>query len=345
MIERVIQDLEITSELLIKIYFIDGLGPVSVEKILTGLTLTEREKKLLASGRDNKVILEQVSRERELCAQNNIKIITRLDPEYPDILRETPAAPFVLWVRGNFSDLKNLVGIGVVGARDADSYGKQATERIVDSLGPEAIVISGGARGVDSCAHRRALANGQKTVVIIGSGQAYSYPAENKKLFDKIASDDNGLIISPFSYFTKPDRKNFPIRNRIIAGLSEKIIVVQAKEKSGGLITAQYALAYNRDVAAVPGRITDELSLGTNKLLQAGAEVYIPDYREVTDHVNLSESQSDSERVLLFLQSPRRLDEISEHCKLSQEKLGLLLAELETQARVSQNYLGQWECV
>ena len=178
--------------------------------------------------------------------------------------------PAFLYVRGNLN--KDDINIAVVGSRQASTYGKYTTEKISRELALKGLtIVSGMARGLDSAAHRGALTAHGRTVAVLGSGLDVIYPPENKKLFADIIQ--NGAVISEFPLGTPPRSTNFPARNRIISGMSYGVVIVEAGEKSGSLITARLALEQGREVFAVPGSIDTAGSRGTNKLIKQGAKL------------------------------------------------------------------------
>ncbi|QQR53421.1 DNA-protecting protein DprA [bacterium] len=215
----------------------------------------------------------EVEKEITEAGKNNIHWTTFLDSDYPDQLKHSHNPPAVLYWQGN-QDLKvPFESLAVVGSRAMDGYGKQ----VLESLLPECVVagipiISGGALGIDAAAHQISLEYGGKTVVVLGSGLLKPYPEKNRALFEQVA-DSGGFVISGFPLHIPPVAQNFPIRNRVIAGLSHTCLVVQAAEKSGALITAECALQEGRNVAAVPGDVFDPLSAGCNNLIKNGAYV------------------------------------------------------------------------
>jgi len=201
----------------------------------------------------------------------NISIITIQDEEYPDKLKNIYACPPLLYYQGNIASLKSK-SLAIVGSRKATIYGQQIAEKIAFDLAKAGFaIVSGMARGIDSCAHWGAIKAQGETVAVLGCGIDIVYPPENKKLFDRIRL--NGAIVSEFPPETPPEAKNFPRRNRIISGLSDGVIVVEAAQKSGSLITAELALQQGRDVFAVPGSIFNTYSKGTNCLIQQGAKL------------------------------------------------------------------------
>ena len=212
----------------------------------------------------------KVKAELELIDKNEIKIITYQDELYPAKLMNIYDRPPFLYVRGNLN--KNDINIAVVGSRLASIYGKYTTEKISRELALKGLtIVSGMARGIDSVAHRGALTAHGRTIAVLGSGLDVIYPPENKKLFTDIIQ--NGAVISEFPPGTPPLSANFPTRNRIISGMSYGVVIVEAGEKSGSLITARLALEQGREVFAVPGSIDSAGSRGTNKLIKQGAKL------------------------------------------------------------------------
>ncbi|MGV8056567.1 MAG: DNA-processing protein DprA [Smithellaceae bacterium] len=211
-----------------------------------------------------------ISKDLELIENAGINVITYQDDLYPAKLLEIYDRPPLLYVKGNLK--KDDVNISIVGSRIASTYGKYTTEKISRELALQGItVVSGLARGIDSAAHRGALTAQSRTIAVLGTGLDIIYPPENKKLFADI--EENGAVISEFPLKTPPRACNFPARNRIISGMSYGVVVVEAGEKSGSLITARLALEQGREVFAVPGSIDSAGSRGTNKLIKQGAKL------------------------------------------------------------------------
>ncbi|UCC74515.1 MAG: DNA-processing protein DprA [Gemmatimonadota bacterium] len=190
-------------------------------------------------------------------------------PDYPEALRALPQPPPVLHVQGRF-ELLTRPGIAVVGTRQHSAYGRDATVSLVVGLARAGyVIVSGMARGIDSIAHRTALDVGGETVAVLGTGIDVPYPREHTELFALIAA--RGCLVTEFPPGTPPLKYHFPQRNRLIAGLAQAVLVVEAPEKSGALITAHYALEEGKEVFAVPGPIHNPTSFGTNRLIQDGA--------------------------------------------------------------------------
>ena len=213
---------------------------------------------------------DKVKVELEFLSKNDINIITYQDELYPAKLMNIYDRPPFLYVRGNLN--KDDTNIAIVGSRLASTYGKYTTERISRELALKGLtIVSGMARGIDSVAHRGALTAHGRTIAVLGSGLDVIYPPENKKLYADIIQ--NGAVISEFPLGTPPRSANFPTRNRIISGMSYGVVIVEAGEKSGSLITARLALEQGREVFAVPGSIDAAGSRGTNKLIKQGAKL------------------------------------------------------------------------
>ena len=195
------------------------------------------------------------------------------DGSYPALLREIADPPITLYVRGDWQACFELPCVGVIGSRMCSTYGENAAEMLSRDLASRGIcIVSGLARGIDTAAHRGAIRGNGKTVAVMGTGIDGVYPKENAKLINEIL-ESGGAIVSQFPLGTPPLKDNFPYRNRIISGLSLGVVIVEATEKSGSLITARLAMEQNREVMAVPGNITSRNSIGTNYLIKSGAKL------------------------------------------------------------------------
>jgi DNA processing protein len=265
--------------------------------------------------------------------KEGVQIFTLASERYPPYLREIFAPPPVLFVRGDVSAF-TLPCIAVVGTRSPTVYGKTVTRSLTQELVGQGLVIASGlARGIDTIAHETCLERGGRTIAVLGCGIDIPYPAENAALARRIG--ETGILISEFPMGTRPEPFNFPRRNRIISGLAAGVLVVEGGEKSGGLITASYALAQGRDVFAVPGPITSPLSAGPFNLIREGA-IPARSGREIADALALFGSHrpagkpggetppaagegiqlsllSESERNIYetLSETPRRMDELS----------------------------------
>lgn len=229
----------------------------------------------------NEKVRKDLKRHIEYITNNNIEIITIEDEQYPNKLKEIYDPPMILYARGNI-DILNKESIAIVGCRDISNYGISATKYFSFNLARKNInIISGLAKGVDSFAHIGAICAKGKTIAVVGNGLDSIYPRENLDIAKKIL-ETGGTILSEYPLGTKPEKKNFPARNRIISGLSTSIIVVEAKERSGTLITVDFALEQGRNVYVVPGNIDSINSVGTNELLKQGA-------KPITSYLDLKE--------------------------------------------------------
>ena len=211
--------------------------------------------------------------------ENNIKIININEREYPQALKKIYDPPISLYVKGNIKKLNNK-NIGIVGCRECTTYGKKSAEYFAYNLSKQNInIVSGLAKGIDSYAHLGSLNTGN-TIAVLGNGLDMIYPKENLELANEIIKK-GGTIISEYPCGSKPDKMKFPARNRIISGISSGIIVIEAKEKSGTLITVDFALEQGRDVFVVPGNINSINSVGTNDLIKQGARL-VTTYEDVS---------------------------------------------------------------
>ena len=219
-----------------------------------------------------------VEAERERAARCGVDILCSGDPSWPPLLGETPDPPAVLWVRGRLP-LAETPSMAIVGARHPTAYGLAVTSRLARELAQAGLVlVSGGARGIDSVAHEAALAAGAPTVAVLGCGVDVAYPREHDGLFGRIASA--GAVVSEHPLGTRPRPHHFPVRNRLLAGWTRGVLVTEATLRSGSLITARLALDLGREVMAVPGPITSRASEGCNELLARGAKL-VRDGRDV----------------------------------------------------------------
>ncbi|WP_019722026.1 DNA-processing protein DprA [Heyndrickxia coagulans] len=206
-----------------------------------------------------------------LYREKQIRMTARFEPEYPPLLKETYQPPAILYSIGNISLLKKRA-LAVVGSRKAGSYAEKAADHLLPPLiEKQFTIVSGLARGADAIAHRAAMKFGGKTIAVLGSGFFHIYPRENTGMAEKIKQGH--LLLSEYPPFTRPEKWRFPERNRIISGISEGVLVLQAEKRSGSLITADYALQEGREVFSVPGNVLDSLSAGTNHLIQQGAKL------------------------------------------------------------------------
>ena len=209
----------------------------------------------------------------EYSQSNGIKTINILNKNYPERLKNIYDYPILLFAKGNLDILNSEKIIAIVGTRNCSLYGNKITKEFSYSLAKRgAIIVSGIAKGIDTQAHIGALEASGKTIAVLGSGINYVYPKENEKLYRSII-EKSGLVISEYPLYTKPIPNYFPWRNRIISGLSDKVLVTEASKKSGSIITANFALEQGREVYAIPGNINSIVSKGTNDLIKDGANL------------------------------------------------------------------------
>ena len=220
--------------------------------------------------RARKGLRRRAEREARRCRRAGIDLVCWDSTGYPELLRRIAVPPLLLYVRGCLEP--DPLRIGVVGSRTPTGYGRRVAVGLGSGLAARgAQVVSGGARGVDTLAHQGALEGGGTTVAVLGSGLAIPYPEENAGLFERLA--DGGAVVSEFPLDEAPRRENFPRRNRLISGLAVALVVVEAAERSGSLITASHALEQGREVMAVPGPVSSAKSEGCNRLIQQGAKL------------------------------------------------------------------------
>jgi len=196
------------------------------------------------------------------------KAVTIIDPGYPEILKQIYRPPFVIYYYGNFNLLNSISNnVSVVGTRNPSSYGEKITADIVKKISKQYVIVSGLAKGIDSISHKACIESGGSTIAVLGSGIDYCYPKENEELYENIKT--NHLLMSEYPGLVMPNKLNFPMRNRIIAGLGKSLLITEAKEQSGTSITAHYALEFGRIIMAVPTRVGE--SSACNQLIRSGA--------------------------------------------------------------------------
>jgi DNA processing protein len=229
----------------------------------------------------------------QVAGERGVSAIPLCDQRYPARLKQIPDPPLVLYTKGRLSahDLHHVVG--VVGTRRPTSYGQKMTKEISGGLASNGItIVSGMAIGVDSFAHRAAIESGAQTIAVLGCGADVCYPSSNRPLYDMLISGEHGAVVSEYFPGTKPETWRFPARNRIIAGLSEAVVVIEAGESSGSLITAKLAFEYCREVFAVPGRVDSPMSAGTNALIASNQAHLITGYQDVMNGMNWARSEA-----------------------------------------------------
>ncbi|MEH2930529.1 DNA-processing protein DprA [Candidatus Ventrimonas sp. KK005] len=331
------------------------LGAVSIRKLYeyyhsfeTIYNMEEREftKNHLLKASQEKALQEWRSHislckeEYAKLTQRQIRFVTPWDEDYPKQLLNIADYPMGLFVKGRLP-VKDHPSVAIVGARGCSAYGSQLAEEFACTLAREQIqIISGMALGIDSASHWGAIKASGATFGILGCGVDICYPASNYNLYESIIR--TGGILSEFPLKTNPKARNFPMRNRIISGLADAILVVEAKAKSGSLITAETGLEQGREIFAVPGRITDYLSAGCNQLIQQGAEIAtspgdILEYlgikykKQLIIHEKNANSLAKKEKMLYSCLDfkPKHLDDIMDNCGLTLSECMSILLELE----------------
>lgn len=370
---------------LLQLTLTPGLGPVLISRLLAAFGSAaaaleasaadlERIKgigtgKSVAFVKGFREARAKVDDELALAERLGVTLVPRGDPMYPPLLASIDDAPPLLYLRGRLDPSgPDRYPVAIVGSRNATAYGIEQAERFAGVLGRAGlVVVSGGARGIDTAAHRGALRGGGRTVAILGCGLAECYPPENAELFDRIAAS-GGAVISELPLRTHPEADNFPARNRLISGMSLGVIVIEAGKRSGSLITARLAAEdHGREVMAVPGRVDSPASWGTHELLKQGGAALVTEPGDVlailetparhsfngshqdryADPTRAADSLfadrlstgalplSDVQRAILAaLDSPRTLDELAQATGLSPATLRAEVTVLEIQRRV-----------
>ena len=356
---------------------IPGLGNRRIEKferVFSDLSAVFKLKKAVLKERTRlpESIIENIinfprdpflKREYNFIACHGLRIITKSDDSYPEALRSIPDAPVVLYIKGTLPKIRQNA-IAIVGSRRASLYGETHAEKMAMRLSESGIIIvSGMARGIDTSAHRGALKAKGITIAVLGAGFSSIYPPENKKLAEDIAA--NGALISEFPFLTLPKPYNFPRRNRIVSGLSIGVVVVEAAQKSGALITADFALEQGREVYAVPGLIDAPQAMGVHNLIKQGAKL-ITGVEDILEDIKLmggaaegseclerfetdliaqagtgsmAEHLTSAEKhVCAFLKTRRPLfiEDISSVCEYPISEVGAILLHLEMKGYVQQ---------
>ncbi|GAB4503407.1 MAG: DNA-processing protein DprA [Anaerolineales bacterium] len=338
---------------------IKGIGAVRFQHLLERFgdarSAWEAETSALAEAGLGPKLIERLSAVRqqvdlprlyEQIQSKGIQILTWQDEAYPPRLREISQPPPVLYLRGELLPEDDWA-VAIVGTRRITPYGRQVTEQIASFLAGNGVtIVSGLARGVDAIAHQAALHAGGRTLAVLGSGVDHIYPPENRALAEQIC--EHGALLSDYTPGTPPESANFPPRNRIISGLSMAVIVVEAGETSGALITAEFAAEQGREIFAVPGSILAPQSKGTNKLIQQGA-LPLLSANDVIQALNLTRlGQQKAARHVLpgdavearlmeaLGDEPLHVDEIRNQTGLPVEKVSATLIMMELKGMVRQ---------
>lgn len=338
---------------------IPGIGPVRTYRLIELCGSVEAawnasNSELASAGFDARLVESLLAARRkfdleamlESALKRDIQVICREDPDYPMLLSHIPNPPPLLYLRGNLLPTDQWA-LAVVGTRKPTAYGREVTRRFVAELCQAGItIVSGLAMGIDTVAHSHAIEAGGRTIAVLGCGVDIAYPERNQALAERIC--EQGALISDYPLGTKPMSNNFPPRNRIISGLSLGTLVVEAGQRSGALITVDFALEQGREVYAVPGSIYSETSLGTNELIRNGATL-ASSPQVILDDLNLSGALVQQEiaeivpndpieaEILKWLSpNPMHIDELGRASGLSSSQLLAALSMLELKGSVRQ---------
>ncbi len=347
---------------------IEGIGPGKIRNLLAKLRSTKNilasdyqslmnvegistnlAKRIRQASRDRESIEKFTEKELKKLEKLSGRLITIWDQEYPPILKKIYDPPILFYILGEFAE-SDQYSIAVVGTRQPTNYGKVQAEKISMELAKQGItIISGMARGIDSIAHNAAIKTGGRTIAVVGSGLDVIYPAENRKLFEKIT--ETGAVVSEFTLGTKPDAQNFPRRNRIISGLSLGVVVIETGITGGAMQTASLALDQNREVFALPGNVGVRQSDGTNLLIQKSEAELITSAEDIINELelklkpvlgkNIPKQQVDlslfEEKLINVLKSePLQIDRIASLTNMTTSECLVNLLSLEFKGLIKQ---------
>lgn len=345
-------------EALVGLNQVEGLGSIRLNRLLEyygkpqHILSADPEGLSRVLGIGNKIAqgirsLRQQDIDREIAgaAKDNISILTQGSADYPENLKNIPDPPIVLYVKGRLRQ-EDRLSIAVVGSRRASYYGLSCAEKFSSQLAESGFcVVSGMARGIDTCAHKGALSRNGSTIAVLGSGLKRIYPSENMALAEEISA--NGAVVSEFPLDTQPLKQNFPRRNRVISGMSLGVLVIEAARNSGALITADFALEQGREVFALPGKIDSETSFGANELIKQGARL-VSGVDDILEELNLEflkqgcpatrleDERLDSPLRRAIADEPSSIDEIIERSGLPAASVARQLLELEMKRVIRQ---------
>ena len=324
--------------------------------LATGILSPERTAKFVESNKKNRKLPEML---QEQCERLHVSVVPVVSSAYPERLKRILRPPAVLYVKGTLPDCR--YGIGIVGSRMADAYGKKAAACFGRALAEAGVtVVSGGAKGIDTAAHEGALEGRGKTVAVLGCGPDIVYPPANRKLFEEIEA--NGALVSEYPPGTEPDRFRFPERNRIISGICQGIVLVQAAKRSGALITAEFAMDEGREVFCVPGNIFTDKSTGPHRLIKAGArladspqDILEEVFPELcgSAHSNLfagldgtapwGKCSQEQQKILdLLTRGPQTLEQLVEEAGFGIGETSVMLLELQMKGFIQMNAAQQY---
>lgn len=286
--------------------------------------------------------LKLADKELKFIEDNNIRPLFFLDKNYPQRLVHCEDGPVLIYSKGNI-DFNTEKVVSIVGTRKATAYGKDFCDKIIEELIPHnPLIVSGLAYGIDICAHKAAVQNKLSTIAVLAHGLDRLYPQQHNSVAKKML--ENGGLISNYKSGTNPDRENFPKRNRIVAGLSDLTIVIESSKKGGSLITAELANSYNRDVFALPGRLSDSQSEGCNWLIKTNKAALIQSVKDIEylmgwqkeklakNQLQLFTELTGNQKIIadfLFKNSKAGIDDIALNAKISMSETASLLLDLE----------------
>lgn len=339
---------------LLALTYVPGLGPINQRKILQKMDaksiweLSQNEIKTIFRGKkqfiphfSNSTYIDLAEKQIDYCHKNNIEILDFEHPYYPEKLKLCPDAPLVLFQKGKYQFNRKL-HIAVVGTRKMTNYGKNFIEKFMDELSHQPIaIVSGLAYGCDIQAHRNSLAKDISNVAVLAHGFQKISPSSHQKDSEEIIK--NGCLLTEYSTFHVPEPMNFVLRNRIIAGISDAVVVVESDSKGGALATASYAQSYNREVFALPGRVDDKYSLGCNGLIHSLQASILRNAEDLMNYFQLNSASKpvqkelfidlevDEEKIFNFLREngKQQIDSISNQTKIPIFTLNSLLLNLE----------------
>lgn len=321
-----------------ELYNIEGLSSAVKDNILNSKSLKEAEN-----------ILDK-------CNKYKISLLTYNNALYPEDVKKLPKSPILLYYKGTI--IENSLGVGIVGSRRCTEYGKQVAKEAAEFLAQNNIpVISGMAKGIDGYAHTACIKAGGYSIAFLGCGVDICYPQEHISLMEKLIA--NGVVISEYPPGVKPDARYFPERNRLISVWSRKLLVIEASEKSGSLITAGFSKKYNRQVFAVPNSIYNRESVGTNKLIYSGANIYLNpkqllidptgEYKVVEDtsvkgleHTNLTPMEA--EIISKIKEKPMSIDELIVVLKKDKNLILETISMMELEGKIG-NISGKFKAI
>lgn len=319
------------------ITLIEGVGCKTAKKLIAycggeeaffkeskkNLTRIPGLNKRFIDGINRNKIFERAAKEKEFIDESRIQPLFYLDKDYPYRLKHCDDGPLMIFVKGN-ANLNSKRILAIVGTRKPTDYGKDQCVKMIDGLSEyDIMVVSGLAYGIDTTAHRCSLNNGLYTIGVLGHGLDIIYPAMNLGLAREM--ENSGALVSEFFTQTKPDRENFPKRNRIVAGMVDGVVVIESAERGGALITADIALSYNRDVMAIPGKVCDKYSGGCNWLILDNKAALIRGYEDVIKIMNWNKGQVNKQKSLDFdllsVEESRIMKILYEYSKISFDKI------------------------